>query len=76
MTKRWLTLREAAEYSAIGKRRLISMVKSGKIKGFQDADDGRNGWIFDRLSIDVYREGQTKPTYREKALAIMGGVRL
>jgi hypothetical protein len=76
MTKRWLTLKEAAGYSAIGKHRLIAMAQDGRVKGFQDPDDGRNGWIFDRLSIDAYRESQAKPTYREKALAILGGVRL
>lgn len=74
---RWLTLKEAAHYSAIGEARLVYMAKSGAIKGFQDQGDGRRGWIFDRLSINAYRESQAlQPTYREKALAISQGVRL
>jgi len=74
---RWLTLRQAAAYSSIGESRLVSMAKAGAVKGFQDMGDGRRGWIFDRLSLDSYREGQaTQPTYREKALAIAGGIRL
>jgi len=75
--KRWLTLREAANYSAIGESRLIRLAKAGEVKGFQDQGDGRRGWIFDRLSLDAYREAQAlQPTHREKALAIMNGVRL
>lgn len=75
--KRWLTLKEAAEYSAIGKHRLIAMARDGRIKGFQDDDSGRHEWIFDRLSIDTFRENQgVKVTYREKALAILKEVRL
>jgi hypothetical protein len=74
---RWLTLREAAHYSAIGEARLVSMAKAGGVKGFQDQCDGRRGWIFDRLSLDDYRESQaTQPTYHEKALAILEGVHL
>ena len=73
--KRWFTLKEAAEYSAIGKHRLVEMAKIGKIKGAQDMDSGRHDWIFDRLSIDAYREAQilVSPA-REKALAIMKGI--
>jgi hypothetical protein len=72
---RWLPLKEAALYSAIGKHRLIAMAQSGTIKGFQDPDDKRGSWIFDRDSLDAYREGQaTQPTYREKALAIAGRI--
>jgi hypothetical protein len=75
--KRWLTLKEAAYYSSIGKSRLISMAKEGTVKGFQDTDSGRREWIFDILSIDTYRERQsTIPTYHEKALAILSGVHL
>ena len=74
---RWLALKEAAHYSAIGEARLISMARSGAVKGFQDTGDGRRGWIFDRLSLDAYRESQAlQPTFREKALAIVNGVRL
>jgi hypothetical protein len=74
---RWLALKEAAHYSAIGEARLISMAKAGAVKGFQDQGDGRRGWIFDRLSLDAYREAQAlQPTYREKALAIFRGLSL
>lgn len=68
---RWLTLRVAAHYSSIGESRLISMAKEGIVKGFQDPNEGRHGWIFDRLSIDAYREGQAGPTLHEKALEIL-----
>lgn len=77
--KRWFTLKEAAVYSAIGKQRLIAMAKEKKIKGFQDMDSKRQDWIFDRLSLDAYREGQCvmmEESPREKALAIMSGIRL
>ena len=75
--KRWLPLKQAADYAHIGRHRLIVMAKEGVIKGFQDPDDKRNAWIFDRLSLDTYRDGQiSSPTAREKALAIMKGVRI
>ena len=70
--KRWFTLKEAAKYSAIGKHRLVVMARIGKIKGFQDVDSGRHEWIFDRLSIDNYREAQMIGiSAKEKALEIM-----
>ena len=69
---RWLRLKEAARYSAIGKQRLITLARDGQIKGFQDPDSGRGDWIFDRLSIDVYREAQDpRPTLHQKALDIV-----
>lgn len=75
--KRWLTLREARTYSGIGIKRLKDLAREGKIKGCSDPDNGRGDWIFDRASIDAYREGQMlAPTVREKALAIMRGIRL
>ena len=55
---RWMKLKTAALYSSIGIHRLKDLAESGTIKGFQDPDDGRGGWIFDRLSIDKYRESQ------------------
>ena len=74
--KRWFTLKEAVKYSAIGKHRLVIMAKIGKIKGFQDVDSGRHEWIFDRLSIDAYREGQIPSLIdaKQKALAILKDV--
>ena len=56
---RWMRLKDAAHYSAIGVHRLKDLAEAGIIKGFQDPDDGRGGWIFDRISIDKYREEQT-----------------
>jgi len=75
--KRWLTLREARFYSGIGIKRLKLLAQEGKLNGCPDPDNGRGDWIFDRASIDAYREGQMiAPTIQEKALAIMRGVRL
>lgn len=77
MEPRWLKLNTAAAYTAIGKKRLVAMAEAGAVRGFKDPDSQRGDWIFDRLSLDAYREGQaTTPTHREKALAIMGGMRL
>jgi len=57
-TARWLKLKEATKYGAIGKGRLIELARSGVIKGAPDPDSKRRDWIFDRLSIDSYRESQ------------------
>jgi hypothetical protein len=74
---RWLSLKEAAFYSHIGRTRLIELAADGKVKGFQDPENKRGDWIFDRLSLDAYREGQYMlPEIREKALAIMRGIQL
>ncbi len=74
---RWLSLKEAALYSHIGRTRLVELAGSGKMKGFQDPDNKRGDWIFDRNSLDAYRESQyTLPEIREKALAIMKGIQL
>ena len=67
---RWLKLSEAAAYSGIGKHRLIHLAESGKIRGFQDPDSGKHDWIFDRESIDLYRENQSN-TLKNKALEIL-----
>jgi len=53
---RWLRLKDAMAYSAIGRDRLKTLVRNGEIVGFHDG--GRNDWIFDRLSIDAYRLAQ------------------
>lgn len=55
---RWLRLKEAAWYSRIGKQRLIALANEGHIKGFQDPDSGRREWVFDRLTLDDYRNNQ------------------
>ena len=70
---RWLSLKQAAEYSGIGRKRLILLAKQGHIKGYQDPDTRRHDWIFDRLSIDAYRERQIPATKtpKQKALDIL-----
>ena len=70
---RWLPLIAAAKYSSIGENRLIKLAKAGKIKGGQDPDDKRGRWIFDRKSIDRYRESQMPEIkdHQEKALEIL-----
>ena len=76
--ERWLKLNTAARYSAIGKHRLIELSRSGAIRGFKDPDTLRGDWIFDRLSLDAYRERQLGclPTVSERAKAIMMSVKL
>jgi hypothetical protein len=60
MEPRWLKLKAACQYSALGKARLIDLAQQGQVRGFQDPESGRGDWIFDRLSIDEYRLGQAK----------------
>lgn len=55
---RWLSLRDAAAYASLGQKRLKALAREGIIVGAPDPDDGRGGWIFDRLSLDGYRESQ------------------
>ena len=55
---RWLSLRDAAAYAAIGQKRLKALAREGHVIGAPDPEDGRGGWIFDRLSLDKYREAQ------------------
>ena len=55
---RWLSLKAASDYSNIGVKRLKKLAEEGRVKGFQDPDSGRGDWVFDRLSIDIYRERQ------------------
>lgn len=58
MIPRWIKLKEAALYSAIGRHRLKQLADDGVIVGFQDPDSKRGDWIFDRYSLDQYRENQ------------------
>lgn len=67
---RWLKVREAAYYSGIGRDRLKDLAAAGRIKGFQDPDSGRGDWIFDRRSLDQYRENQGD-IIRQKAIQII-----
>lgn len=74
---RWISLKDAARYSHIGSHRLIELAKQGVIRGVRDPDSRRKDWIFDRVTIDAYREDQmSQPTIREKAIAIMNGMRI
>lgn len=70
---RWLKLKTAAAYSAIGQKRLIELAESGNIRGFQDPDSRRKDWIFDRFSLDKYRDSQAMQTGNagDKALEIL-----
>ena len=67
---RWLKLKEACRYSAIGKDRLKKLALAGEIIGYSDPDSGRGDWIFDRESLDQYRLNQAG-YLEQKALAIM-----
>lgn len=74
---RWIKLKEATRYAAIGKARLIDLAVSGVVRGAQDPDSKRGDWIFDRLSLDEYREAQMSHAgIQEKALAILHGERI
>lgn len=74
---RWLKLKEATEYAKIGKDRLKRLASEGIIKGAPDLDSKRKDWIFDRLSIDQYREAQMPGVnIEQKALAILEGRRI
>lgn len=66
-----MKLKTAAFYSSIGKERLKALADAGEIIGFQDPDSRRGDWIFDRDSLDLYRETQGGHI-RVKALAILG----
>jgi hypothetical protein len=71
-TARWIKLKEATQYGNIGKARLIKLAVSGVIKGAQDPESKRRDWIFDRQSIDSYREAQMSGmSAQQKALEIM-----
>lgn len=75
MIPRWLKLKQAASYAAINEKRLIELARQRHVKGFQDTETKSQIWIFDRFSLDAYRESQCLGlTIREKALDILRGV--
>ncbi len=76
--KRWLSLKEAATEFMIGEHRLKYLGKTGIVKGFHDPDSKRGDWIFDRYSLDAYRERQAGNTTSldEKILALKARVHL
>lgn len=65
---RWLKLRSrrvggeivigACEYSGIGANRLKELARQGAITGSPDPDSKRGDWVFDRESLDRYRQLQ------------------
>ena len=55
---RWLKLKPAAKYASMGTQKLKQLAKDGEIIGFPDPDSKRGDWIFDRQSLDSYRENQ------------------
>jgi hypothetical protein len=72
MYPRWLKLKEASKYASIGMKRLKRLALERVIKGFPDPENGRHDWIFDRLSLDAYREGQmSDSTCEDKVRAIL-----
>ena len=74
---RWLKLKDTAKYSATGQKRLIQLAKDGVIVGFPDPDHGNHHWIFDRYSLDGYREAQAADSgsLRLKAIDIVRNVK-
>ena len=74
---RGLRIREAARYSALGVKRLRRLAKEGQVVGFPDPNSRRGDWIFDRLSIDAYREAQAgTDVVRQAALDVAGRIGL
>lgn len=65
-----MKLKMAAFYSGVGKERLKGLARDGHITGFQDPDSKRGDWIFDKRSLDTYRENQAGEPY-QKAFAIL-----
>lgn len=55
---RWLSLRQAANYGPYGEKRLVELIRDGKIRGCQLADNGKRPWVIDRFSLDEYLESQ------------------
>lgn len=78
---RWLKLKAATGYSAIGKARLKELAEDPVccIIGYPDPDVATHEWIFDRLSLDEYRTEQYRSTkarkfeLRKKALRLYHG---
>lgn len=56
MTPRWLTVTQARRYCPLGEKRLVELVKSGRVRGCQNPGDKRHTWIIDRESLDRYFE--------------------
>jgi len=78
MSPRWLKLKAACEYASMNDKRLVELAKAGVVRGYKDPDTKRGDWIFDRLSLDDYRESPLKGqiTPKMKAKMIMEGIRV
>ena len=76
---RWLKIKYATVYSAIGKDRLKEMAADPLccIVGFADPDLKTGEWVFDRVSLDEYRTNQYRfgkareRELRKKALRLL-----
>lgn len=81
---RWMSLRQAAQYSGWGEKKLIELASHRKISGFQDEELKTRPWTFDRDSIDNFRIKQSmladdckeEAERAEKALEILNSVRI
>jgi len=56
ITPRWLKIKPAARYASIGQKKLKILARKGLIAGYPDPDSGRGDWIFDKKSLDEYRQ--------------------
>jgi len=75
MDPRWIKLKDAARYSAIGRHRLMRLASNGKIVGFKDPGNGRADWVFDRDSLDAYRLSQySLPEIEKRANEILASL--
>ena len=59
----WLKLSAAVTYSGMSRKRLLHLVATEEINGYQDTEDrrgpkGSGAWWIQRISIDQYHERQ------------------
>ena len=75
---RWVKLKPAAMYSALGEHRLKDLAKKGVIVGYPDPESKRGDWVFDRESIDKYRlrQASTIISVEDKLLALKAKARI
>ena len=71
MNPRYLKLKDAVKYSAIGEKRLVKMTIDGTLRGCQDVGN-KGAWIIDRYSIDQYWDSQMPDqTVKENVVAFL-----
>ena len=68
---RWMPLKMAALYSAIGKKRLVCLAEKKIIRAGRDTDTKTGEWIFDKNSLDSYRESQMEDSYQNFAVEML-----